>query len=122
VNWLAAGAIAGGVGVALGAFGAHGLKERVSADLLAVFETGVRYHLVHALALLAVGCVGLRGSGTWLNAAGWLFLIGIVVFSGSLYLMTLTGARWLGAITPIGGVSFILGWLALAAAALRGQT
>jgi uncharacterized membrane protein YgdD (TMEM256/DUF423 family) len=119
VNWLATGAIAGGLGVVLGAFGAHGLKTRVSPDLLAVFETGVRYHLVHALALLAVGCVAMRGGGTWLNASGWLFLAGIVVFSGSLYVMTLTGAKWLGAITPIGGVAFILGWATLAIAAFR---
>ena len=124
MNWLAICAIAGGLGVALGAFGAHGLKTRVPADLLAVFETGVRYHLVHALALLAVGCAGMRWGGAWLDASGWLFLAGIVVFSGSLYVMTFTGARWLGAITPIGGLAFILGWvaLAIAALALRGQT
>lgn len=119
-TWFAAGALAAGVGVALGAFGAHGLKERVPADLLAVFETGVRYHMYHALALLAVGWAASRWPGGWTQAAGWLFLFGIVVFSGSLYVMTLTGARWLGAVTPIGGVCFLLGWAALVTAAVRG--
>jgi len=121
MNWFFIGAIVGGAGVALGAFGAHGLKSRVGADLLAVFETGVRYHMIHALALLAVGWAATRWPGPWVGAAGWLFLVGIVVFSGSLYLMTFTGARWLGAVTPIGGVAFILGWVALAVAAFRGH-
>ncbi len=119
MNWIATGALAGGLGVLLGAFGAHGLKTRVGAELLAVFETGVRYHMYHALALLAVGWAATRWPGAWLTAAGWLFLGGIAVFSGSLYAMTLTGARWLGAITPFGGLCFILGWVAFAAAALR---
>lgn len=123
MKWVAIGAVAGGVGVALGAFGAHGLKGRVDESLLVVFETGVRYHMYHALALLAVGWAATRWPGGWVTAAGWLFLIGIVVFSGSLYLMTLTGARWLGAITPLGGVAFILGWLSLAVAAMtRGHS
>ncbi len=119
MNWVFVGAIAGGLGIALGAFGAHGLKTRVDADLLTVFETGVRYHMYHALALVLVGLGALRWPGTWINASGWLFLVGILVFSGSLYLMTLTGVRWLGAITPIGGLAFILGWVAFAAAALQ---
>jgi uncharacterized membrane protein YgdD (TMEM256/DUF423 family) len=113
-TWFIAGALAAGLAVVLGAFGAHGLKGRVDAGLLAVFETGVRYHVYHALALLAVGLAAGRWSSPWIGAAGWLFLAGIIVFSGSLYLMTLTGARWLGAITPIGGVAFILGWACLA--------
>ena len=120
-GWFGVGAIAGAIGVALGAFGAHGLKSRVDADLLAVFETGVRYHMVHALALLAVGWAATRWPGSWVSSSGWLFLVGIVIFSGSLYLMTLTGARWLGAITPLGGVAFISGWIALAVAALKGR-
>jgi len=119
-TWFAAGALAAGIGVALGAFGAHGLKERVATDLLVVFETGVRYHMYHALALLAVGWAASRWPGGWVQAAGWLFAGGIVVFSGSLYVMTLTGARWLGAITPIGGVCFLLGWASLMMAAVRG--
>jgi uncharacterized membrane protein YgdD (TMEM256/DUF423 family) len=118
--WLGIGAVLGALGVALGAFGAHGLKSRVPAELLVVFETGVRYHLVHALALLAVGLAAGRATHPgWLTAAGWLFVAGIAVFSGSLYAMTFSGARWLGAITPLGGLSFILGWIALAIAAWR---
>lgn len=116
-GWFVAGALAGALGVVLGAFGAHGLKSRVSADLLAIFETGVRYQMYHALALLAVGLVAARGTSPWITAAGWLFLLGIAVFCGSLYALTFTGARWLGAITPLGGLLFILGWLALAVAA-----
>ena len=119
MNWVAVGAIAGGLGVAFGAFGAHGLKSRVDADLLVVFETGVRYQMYHALALLLLGWGAARWPGVWTNAVGWLFLLGIVVFSGSLYLMTLTGARWLGAITPIGGLALILGWVTLAVGALK---
>lgn len=117
-GWFVTGAIAGALGVGLGAFGAHGLKARVTPDLLAVFETGVRYHLVHALALLAVAWAVERWPGPWSHAAGWCFVAGIVIFSGSLYLLVLTGQRWLGAITPIGGVAFLVGWCALAAAAI----
>ena len=118
-GWFATGAIAAGIGVMLGAFGAHGLKSRVGPDLLVVFETGVRYHMYHAVALLAVGWAAARWSTPLVQGSGWAFLAGIVIFSGSLYAMTLTGARWLGAITPIGGLAFIVGWLLLAAAALR---
>ena len=110
---------AGAVGVALGAFGAHGLKSRVGPDLLVVWETGVKYHLVHVLALLATAWATERWGGPWTIAAGWLFVIGLAVFSGSLYLLVLSGQRWLGAITPIGGVAFIAGWVSLAVAALR---
>jgi uncharacterized membrane protein YgdD (TMEM256/DUF423 family) len=121
LNWFAVGAIAGAIGVALGAFGAHALKSRVTEDLLSVFEIGVRYQMYHALALFAVAWAAGRWPGNWINAAGWLFIAGILVFSGSLYLMTLSGARWLGAVTPVGGLCFILGWIALAVAALRGS-
>ena len=116
---FAIGSILGAIGVGLGAFGAHGLKSRVGPDLLAVFETGARYHLLHALAILAAAWAAERWPGTWAVAAGWLFVAGIAVFSGSLYAMALSGQRWLGAITPIGGVCFIAGWVALAVAALR---
>ncbi|MDH3589880.1 MAG: DUF423 domain-containing protein [Gammaproteobacteria bacterium] len=119
LNWFGVGALTGATGVALGAFGAHALKNRITADLLTVFEIGVRYQMYHALALLAVGWAATRWPGSWINASGWLFLVGVVVFSGSLYLMTLTGARWLGAITPIGGLCLILGWITLAIAAFR---
>ncbi len=118
-KWFVTGAIMAAVGVAIGAFGAHGLKTSVSADLLAVFEIGVRYHMYHALALLLVGLAETRCSARLLNVAGYLFVLGIVFFSGSLYLMTLSGARWLGAITPIGGICFIGAWIVLAVAAYR---
>ena len=111
-----------GLGVLLGAFGAHGLRERVTPEMLAVFETGVRYHLVHGLALLGVAWAASRWPNTWVGAAGWLFVAGIVVFSGSLYVLSVTGIRWLGAITPIGGVAFILGWVLLAVAALKSSS
>jgi uncharacterized membrane protein YgdD (TMEM256/DUF423 family) len=112
--WLASGALAGAIGVAVGAFGAHGLRRVVPPDLLVTFETGVRYHLVHALALVAVGCALDRRPGRWASVAGWCFLVGILLFSGSLYALVLSGARWLGVITPLGGVAFIGGWLAVA--------
>lgn len=118
-GWFVIGAVMGGIGVALGAFGAHGLRSRTTADLVAVWETGARYHLFHALALLAVAWAAERWPGTWPQIAGWAFVAGIVVFSGSLYVMALTGQRWLGAVTPLGGVAFLLGWLALALAAWR---
>lgn len=108
------GSLLGAIGVALGAFGAHGLRNRLDAPMLAVWETAVRYHLTHALALIAAAWVVDRfpaRTGVW---AGWLFLVGVVIFSGSLYLMALSGQRWLGAVTPIGGAAFILGWVLLA--------
>lgn len=119
--WFAVGAIAAAIGVTLGAFGAHALKSRVSEELLAVFEIGVRYQMYHALGLFAVAWAAARWPGSLPNASGWLFALGILLFSGSLYLMTFTGARWLGAVTPVGGLFFILGWVALALAALRGS-
>lgn len=119
-HWLAAGAIAAGIGVGLGAFAAHGLKARLSAEMLAIFETGVRYQLIHAIGLLAVAWAGDRWSCSWIAGAGWAFGIGIAVFSGSLYLLALTGTRWLGAITPLGGVAFLVGWALLAAAGVWG--
>jgi uncharacterized membrane protein YgdD (TMEM256/DUF423 family) len=115
------GAGAAGLGVALGAFGAHGLRSHVPPEALAVFETGVRYQIYHALGLIAIAQAASRWPGPWTQVAGWLFAIGIVLFSGSLYLMTLTGARWLGAITPFGGVALIAGWAAFATAALRAR-
>src|SRR6266540_3445569 len=110
-------ALSGFVAVAAGAFGAHALRDRLSPSLLDTFQTGVAYQMYHALALLAVGIVLARFSvdgSTWLTIAGWLFIAGTVLFSGSLYLLALTDTRWLGAITPLGGVAFLLGWLGLA--------
>jgi uncharacterized membrane protein YgdD (TMEM256/DUF423 family) len=115
-GWLSTGAILGAAAVGLGAFGAHGLKSRVTADLLAVFETAARYHLIHALAIVAVAWAAERYPGVCATAAGWLFLAGIVLFSGSLYALVLTGVRGLGAITPLGGLAFIAGWILLALA------
>ena len=106
------GAVSAGLAVALGAFAAHGLRSRISADALATFETGARYHMYHALALLGVAWAVTRWPSAW--TAGWLFVAGTVLFSGSLYLLAVTGVRALGAITPLGGLAFILGWLALA--------
>lgn len=96
--------------VALGAFGAHALRARVGPDLLVTFETGVRYHMYHALALLACAWAQERWPSPQIAWAGWLFVAGIVVFSGSLYLLTLSGQRWWGAVTPLGGLAFLLGW------------
>jgi uncharacterized membrane protein YgdD (TMEM256/DUF423 family) len=102
------------LGVAAGAFGAHGLRARLSAEMLAVWETAARYQMYHALALLAVALAASRWPAAGWGAAGWLFTAGILVFSGSLYLLALTGVRWLGAITPLGGLCFLAGWAALA--------
>jgi uncharacterized membrane protein YgdD (TMEM256/DUF423 family) len=113
------GALSGAAGVALGAFGAHALRSHLTPERQAVFETGVRYQLIHALALLFVGIgAGNILNGVWLGAAGWLFVVGTILFSGSLYLLVLSDRRWLGAITPFGGIALILGWLCLAASAL----
>lgn len=119
-GWLSTGALLGGAAVALGAFGAHGLKARVPADLLAVFETAARYHLVHALAIVAVAWAAERFPGTCTTAAGWLFVAGILLFSGSLYALVLTGVRGLGAITPLGGLMLIAGWVLLAMSPFAG--
>lgn len=120
-RWMLVGAILAGLGVAAGAFGAHALGDRVPPDLLEVFDTATRYHLVHALALLAVGLAAdARPHGLW-DVAGALFTAGILVFGGSLYALSLSGLRWLGAITPIGGVCFLAGWVVFALAALRSR-
>lgn len=117
--FFALGALAAFIGVALGAFAAHGLKTRLDPATLATFETGVRYHMVHALALLTVAWAATRWPGAAVNASGWLFLGGIVLFSGSLYALSLTGVRWLGAITPFGGLAFLAGWVCLVWAAWK---
>lgn len=118
--FFALGCLSAFIAVALGAFGAHALKARLDAPLLAVFETGVRYQMTHALALLAVGWACTRWPGSVLTASGWLFVAGTVLFSGSLYGLSLAGVRWLGAITPLGGVAWLAAWLCLAWAAWRG--
>jgi uncharacterized membrane protein YgdD (TMEM256/DUF423 family) len=111
---IAAGALSALLGVALGAFGAHGLKRRLTPDMLAVFEVGVRYQLVHALGLIALGAALPQLAPGPVRWAGMLFVLGSVVFSGSLYLLSLSGRRWLGAVTPLGGLAMIVGWLWIA--------
>lgn len=112
------GALAGFLGVAFGAFGAHALRARLSPQSLEVFETGVRYQMYHAFAVLVVALALARMDGWILRSAGWLFTIGILLFSGSLYAVALTGVRTFGAITPMGGVAFLAGWGLLVWAAL----
>jgi uncharacterized membrane protein YgdD (TMEM256/DUF423 family) len=117
-TFLLIGSLAGFLAVALGAFGAHGLRSRLTPDMLAVFETGVRYHMYHALAIILVGLIMGRMDGWLIRMAGWAFTIGLFLFPGSLYLLALTGVTVLGAITPLGGVAFLIGWACLAVAAL----
>jgi uncharacterized membrane protein YgdD (TMEM256/DUF423 family) len=119
-DWIGIGAVLAATGVAAGAFGAHGLEGRVAPDLLEIWRTAAHYHLVHAVGLVMVAFAvdrGVRGA----TVAGWLLVGGVAVFSGSLYLLTLTGLRGLGAITPIGGVALIAGWITLAVGAWRGE-
>jgi uncharacterized membrane protein YgdD (TMEM256/DUF423 family) len=112
--FFAVGCLSALVAVALGAFGAHGLRGRLVPDMLMSFEIGVRYQMYHALGLLAVGLALSRWPSSAVALAGWLFIAGTVVFSGSLYLLAVSGQRWLGAVTPVGGAAFIAGWLVLA--------
>lgn len=118
-GFLALAAFYGASGVLMGAFAAHGLKNQLSAQMLEVVETGVRYQFWHALALVAVVLLAGRLNSHWLTTAGWLFAVGVVLFSGSLYLLALTGKTFFGPITPIGGVCLVLGWLALMVATLK---
>ncbi len=112
--------LSGAIAVMLGAFGAHALRDRLTPDLLDTFKTGVSYQMYHALALVAVALALSRLPGsTLLGIAGWLFIAGTVLFSGSLYILAAAGARWLGAITPFGGIAFIAGWFCLVLAFLR---
>lgn len=117
--FLALGSASAFLAVAGGAFGAHALRRRLDENLLAVFETGIRYQMYHALALLAVAWAMDRWGGGLVAASGWLFVAGTVVFSGSLYLLALSGQRMFGAVTPIGGVAFLGGWLVLLIGVLR---
>ena len=113
------GALSAFLAVAAGAFGAHALRARLTSEYLAVFETAARYQMYHALGLFAVAWAVNRWPGTLPVWAGWLFVLGTILFSGSLYVLALTGLRWLGAITPLGGVAFLAGWLCLAWSAMR---
>jgi uncharacterized membrane protein YgdD (TMEM256/DUF423 family) len=116
-TWIVLGILSGFLSVAAGAFGAHALRDRLGADLLAIFETGARYRMFHALAFLAVGLIAQRAPSAATCAAGGLFTAGTVLFSGSLYALALTGVRAWGAVTPFGGAAFLLRWIALALAA-----
>ncbi len=107
------GAIMAFLAVALGAFGAHALKNRLTPDMLEIFEVGVRYHMYHALGLLAVAWATSRWPESNVTAAGWAFIVGIIIFSGSLYILSMTGMRWFGAVTPLGGLAFLIGWAIL---------
>ena len=116
-TFLLLGALAAFLAVALGAFGAHGLRGRLSPEMLSVFQTGVQYHMAHALALILVSAIMGRMSGWLIQTAGWSFVAGIVLFSGSLYALAISGVTILGAVTPIGGLAFLIGWACLAFAA-----
>lgn len=115
-----AGSVSALIAVAAGAFGAHALRARLAPDLLAVFETGARYQMYHALGLFVVAWAATRWPGIPVRAAGWLFIGGTILFCGSLYLLALSGTRWLGTITPLGGLLFLAGWLSLATGILKG--
>lgn len=117
--WIVIGAVSAFVSVAAGAFGAHALKARLTPDMLTIFETGNRYQMYHSLGLIAVGLFAAHRPSGLLNGAGWAMLVGILVFSGSLYALALSGVRALGAITPIGGMGFLVGWVLFALAAWR---
>lgn len=117
MQFVVVGAVLGFLSVAGGAFGAHALKSRLTPADLAIYETAIRYQFFHTLALLAVGLVGLSHPSRLLETSGWLFLAGIVIFSGTLYGVSLLGIRWLGAVTPFGGLCLLAGWGVLAAAA-----
>ena len=117
-TFLLLGTVAAFLAVTLGAFGAHGLRARLSPEMMAVFQTGVQYHMYHALALILVSGIMGRMSGWLIQTAGWCFTAGIVLFSGSLYLLAVTGVTILGAITPIGGLLLLIGWACLALAAI----
>jgi uncharacterized membrane protein YgdD (TMEM256/DUF423 family) len=118
--FLVLGGVNAALVVVLGAFGAHGLKTRITSDMMAVYQTAVSYHATHALGLIAIGVIALwfPGSG-FLKLAGWTMCVGIALFSGSLYVLSVTGARWLGAITPIGGMAFILAWVLFCIAVIK---
>jgi uncharacterized membrane protein YgdD (TMEM256/DUF423 family) len=119
-TFFATGALLAGLAAAAGAFGAHALRDRLAPDMLAIFETAARYQMYHALALLAVAWATARWPESSAVLAGWLFVAGIVVFSGSLYVLAFTGVRWLGAITPLGGLCFLGGWALLVWTVSRG--
>ena len=110
-NILLAGAVFMVLGVILGAFGAHALKTRLSPDMMLIYKTAVEYQFYHALGLLLIGLIGFQIKSKWIKWSGLLICIGIILFSGSLYILSVSGIKWIGAITPIGGLSFVAGWI-----------
>jgi len=114
------GAVSGFFTVAIGAFAAHILKSKLTTDMFSVFEVGVRFQMYHAFAIL-IAAFAVQWIGGYANTAGWLFLCGTVLFSGSLYALSISGITWLGAITPVGGVLFLAGWASLVIGAIRGK-
>ena len=120
-NFFILGALSAFIGVAAGAFGAHGLEDRMNAERLKVFEVGARYQMYHAFALFAAAWAQEKWPSSLVKTSGWLFALGTVLFSGSLYLLSLSGVGWLGAITPLGGLAFLSGWLFLAWAVWRAR-
>ncbi len=119
MNWIFSGSVLMFLGVALGAFGAHGLKNRFTPELMQIFETGVRYQIYHSLALLVVAWIAEKSASSFIAGAGWSFLVGILLFSGSLYIYTLSGIKAWAMVTPVGGLFFLIGWCSLAVATLR---
>ncbi len=117
--WIVLGALSGFLSVAFGAFGAHGLSSRLDARMLEVFRTGAQYQMYHALALVGLGLWAAQNPTSTSSVPGWCFVAGSVIFSGSLYALSISGVKWLGAITPIGGLLFMIGWIAFAVAAYR---
>jgi uncharacterized membrane protein YgdD (TMEM256/DUF423 family) len=117
--FIVIGALSAFIGVAAGAFGAHGLKSRISPEMLSIFEVGVRYQMYHAFALIATAWVAAKWPSSIVAVAGWFFVIGTILFSGSLYLLSVSGVKLLGAMTPLGGLSFLAGWVCLAWGAWR---
>ena len=117
--FIVLGALSAFIGVAAGAFGAHGLKSRISTEMISVYEVGVHYQMYHAFALIAAAWVQSKWPSALVTTGGWLFVIGTILFSGSLYFMSWSGIRWLGAITPLGGLAFLSGWVCIACAAWR---
>lgn len=120
-TWVFIGCLLAGTGVAAGAFGAHALRDVLDAASLDIYHTAARYQLVHALALIGVGIMAQVWPDRRWRLAGWLFTAGTLVFSGSLYVLAMTGVGWLGAVTPVGGACFLAGWLLAALAAIRGE-
>ena len=113
ITWIIIGSVMAALAVSIGAFGAHGLKSKVSSEDLVIFETGVRYQMYHSLGLILIGILGFHFPSNIIQLPAALFIIGIIIFSGTLYLIPLTGLRWFGAITPIGGTALIAGWVVL---------